>query len=181
MANEWYIAAGASDYDTIGDWSATEGGASSGNTPDNTSDVKYSDTSSSNNCTLDANGAAQSLAMDAVTSGGTDDWTQILNISTYDLAVTNKISAGNGTTIQIGVSGANGLTAGEILFVTGSILTMAATDTSIVKCAGNFTAPFSQIFSTNRLGHYHQTGSGNYDSPSTLNRCIHLPLMMALP
>ena len=87
MADHWWISGVDTDFNTIGNWSATQGGASNGTTPSNVDNVYFSDTSSGNNCAMSANSACAHIAMDAANTGGTDDYSGTLTDAGFTMDV----------------------------------------------------------------------------------------------
>lgn len=99
MADRWWIGAVNSDWATIGNWSATEGGASSGDIPAAGDDIKFSDTSGNVACTLDSSRIMLSIAFEAAHSGGTDDYTNTFNDGGFTLTVNGDIILSSGMTL----------------------------------------------------------------------------------
>lgn len=167
MANKWYISGVDTIWDTIGNWSNAEGGASSGDIADADGDALFSDTSSGNNCSLDSDEAAVNVYTASADTGGTDDWTGILDVSTYALTMSGEMKIASGATLKIGSSAGTGLTLVGLILPAGS-----ATDLqldSVINNAGILDIVNADISINNNRGIYTQTASANMTNPSWQN------------
>ena len=99
MASFWFIAGVDSDWNTNGNWSATEGGASNGGTPSASDDVYFSDTSSAADCTMSANSVCLSIQTDSAQTSGTDNYTGTLTDGGFTVGVSGNILLGTALTI----------------------------------------------------------------------------------
>jgi hypothetical protein len=168
VADRWWVDDDADgDWNNPNNWSSTEGGIGGAGVPTATDHVYFSDTSSSTNCTLSANSVCASLQAASADTGGVDDYTGILDISTFNLTNSGVTKTASGFTLKIGVSADTGLTTAGITFVAGSWRHWQTT--SKIFCSGNWVEPNSDISTNTNRGDVTITGSIQMAKPSGSN------------
>ena len=167
MATNWYIAGVDTIFDTIGNHSASEGGASNGTYPQVGDDLYLSDTSSPSDISLDSDEACDNVFMAAADTSGTDDWTGIFDLLTHALTLSGEIKTASGATLKLGTSAGNGLTANGINLAQGSVADYQ--EDSVINNNGNYYCHDSSIFANTYRGDYTQSGDGTYENENAGN------------
>ncbi len=136
-ADHWWISGVDTDWNTIGNWSATEGGGSNGTIPGSDDNVYFSDTSSNANCTLSADAACNNLYTDNADHDGTDDYTGTLSIGANDIAISGSFD----------------------LYRSTPVINMGSGTWTV---AGSFIGRYETL--NRETSHLRLTGSGNLDA-----------------
>lgn len=104
MADRWWVNDDADgDWNNANNWSATEGGAGGAGVPGASDNAYFSDTSSSDNCTLSVNISVASLAFDNSVHSGTDDYSGTFDANDFNLTIgTGGLKTASGMTLTMG-------------------------------------------------------------------------------
>ena len=119
-----------------GNYATTEGaGASDANQTTATDSLYLSDTATPNNLSLDANEVALNFYTAVADTGGSDAWTGILDLVTFNLILSGEIKMVSGSTLDIGISSDIGLSCTSLSMAAGSIFVGAATSKILASLA----------------------------------------------
>ena len=168
MSDRWWVNDDADNaWENANNWSTAEGGAGGAGIPTATDNVLFSDTSSGADCNMSANSIGINLYTASVDTGGTDDYTGIIDLSTFNLVLSGETKLASGCTLKIGISADTGLTTNGIIFIAGSLRDWQTT--SKINCSGNWIEPASNISTNSFRGSVVITENINLTKPNFNN------------